>query len=59
MQWLNKLYEPTIHWALKSKKLVLRSCHSFIDLLHAYLFSTMGGEFVPTLDEGDFVIQPF
>ena len=23
-----------------------------------YLFSTMGGEFLPTLDEGDFVIQP-
>ena len=23
-----------------------------------FLFSKMGGEFVPTLDEGDFVIQP-
>src|SRR5690606_8752540 len=23
------------------------------------LFSSMGSEFVPTLDEGDFVIQPF
>jgi cobalt-zinc-cadmium resistance protein CzcA len=22
------------------------------------LFTTMGGEFIPTLDEGDFVIQP-
>jgi cobalt-zinc-cadmium resistance protein CzcA len=22
-------------------------------------FTTMGGEFIPTLDEGDFVIQPF
>jgi Cu/Ag efflux pump CusA len=21
-------------------------------------FATMGGEFIPTLDEGDFVIQP-
>jgi cobalt-zinc-cadmium resistance protein CzcA len=21
-------------------------------------FTTMGGEFIPTLDEGDFVIQP-
>src|SRR5690554_6124266 len=23
-----------------------------------YIFSTMGSEFIPTLDEGDFVIQP-
>ena len=23
-----------------------------------YIFSTMGAEFVPTLDEGDFIIQP-
>lgn len=23
-----------------------------------FLFTRMGGEFVPTLDEGDFVIQP-
>jgi cobalt-zinc-cadmium resistance protein CzcA len=22
------------------------------------IFTTMGGEFIPTLDEGDFVIQP-
>ncbi len=27
-------------------------------VLVGLLFSSMGGEFVPTLDEGDFVIQP-
>jgi len=27
-------------------------------ILTGYLFGRMGGEFVPTLDEGDFVIQP-
>src|SRR5690625_7742072 len=27
-------------------------------LITGYLFSTMGSDFIPTLDEGDFVIQP-
>src|SRR5690606_28512593 len=27
-------------------------------ILSGFIFSRMGGEFVPTLDEGDFVIQP-
>lgn len=54
---LNQLYRPTIIWALRHKKYVL-SLAGAILLAVAYIFSTMGGEFVPTLDEGDFVIQP-
>lgn len=57
MKFLTKLYKPSIHWALEYKKTVV----SLAVLLLAssiWLFSTMGGEFVPTLDEGDFVIQP-
>ncbi len=57
MSWINKQYEPVIHWALKSKRLVLGIAIALLGLT-VYLFSTMGGEFVPTLDEGDFVIQP-
>ncbi|MCF4101142.1 CusA/CzcA family heavy metal efflux RND transporter [Gillisia sp. M10.2A] len=57
MKFLNRLYEPSIRWALASKKLVL-SIAVLLLVFSAYLFSTMGGEFVPTLDEGDFVIQP-
>ena len=57
MKWIHKMYEPVIHWALESKRLVL-SIASFLLVLSIYLYSTMGGEFVPTLDEGDFVIQP-
>ncbi len=57
MGFLNKSYDPIIRWALRKKKLVLT-----ISVLllggSIYLFTTMGGEFVPTLDEGDFVIQP-
>ncbi|MBR9845128.1 MAG: CusA/CzcA family heavy metal efflux RND transporter [Algicola sp.] len=57
MGWLNRLYEPTIHWALQSKKLVLGLSILLLSF-SVYLFANMGGEFVPTLDEGDFVIQP-
>lgn len=57
MDFLNRLYEPIIRWALKSKQVVL-GIALVILVITGFLFSTMGAEFVPTLDEGDFVIQP-
>ena len=57
MNFLTRAYEPSIRWALNSKKIVL-GIASFLLISSIYLFTTMGGEFVPTLDEGDFVIQP-
>ncbi|TMM58681.1 CusA/CzcA family heavy metal efflux RND transporter [Maribacter algarum] len=57
MRWLNVRYDPIIDWALRSKKLVLGMA-TLLLLLAIFIFSRMGGEFVPTLDEGDFVIQP-
>lgn len=57
MRWLNARYEPIIDWALRSKKLVL-GLATLLLIATIVLFSRMGGEFVPTLDEGDFVIQP-
>ncbi|PQJ30917.1 multidrug transporter AcrB [Nonlabens arenilitoris] len=57
MKWLHKIYEPVIEWALVSKRIVL-SIAVLLLSLSIYLYATMGGEFVPTLDEGDFVIQP-
>ena len=52
-----QVYYPTLVWALRHKKWVLSGA---VDLLvwAIVLFARMGGEFVPTLDEGDFVIQP-
>ncbi len=57
MAFLKKLYLPTIKWALASKKTVVGLAVVML-IAVGFLFSTMGGEFVPTLDEGDFVIQP-
>jgi cobalt-zinc-cadmium resistance protein CzcA len=54
---LNNWYLPLITWALQNTKKVM---YGAVGLLigSIVLFTTMGGEFIPTLDEGDFVIQP-
>ena len=57
MKTLNFWYKPSIHWALQHKKIVI-GLAGILLATSIFLFSTMGGEFVPTLDEGDFVIQP-
>lgn len=57
MTFLNRAYDPIIRWSLKQKKIVL-SVAALLLAFAIFLFSIMGGEFVPTLDEGDFVIQP-
>ena len=54
---LNSWYLPVIKWALHNTKKVLYSAVGLLFLAIA-LFSSMGGEFIPQLDEGDFVIQP-
>lgn len=54
---INKGYEPAIKWALDHTKAVLIGAVSLF-VVTLLVFSRMGSEFVPTLDEGDFVIQP-
>lgn len=54
---LNSWYLPIITWAICNTKKVLYGALGLL-LLAVGLFVTMGGEFIPTLDEGDFVIQP-
>lgn len=55
--FLEDMYKPTIAWALRRKKIVLGLALALLASV-VFLFTQMGGEFVPTLDEGDFVIQP-
>ena len=59
--WLmDKVYQsyyPVIKWSCNHKRIVLGA--AIVSLLFTgFLFTRIGGEFVPTLDEGDFVIQP-
>lgn len=57
INWLQSLYRPSLLFALKHKIAVI-SVSVILLILSIITFSKMGGEFVPTLDEGDFVIQP-
>ncbi|MDX9748892.1 MAG: CusA/CzcA family heavy metal efflux RND transporter, partial [Paludibacter sp.] len=57
MSVLYSTYRPSIEWACKHKRAVLGAALGSL-VLTGFLFTRIGGEFVPTLDEGDFVIQP-
>ncbi|WKK64630.1 CusA/CzcA family heavy metal efflux RND transporter [Lutimonas zeaxanthinifaciens] len=57
MTVISNMYQPTIRWALQFKRIVIGIAVVLL-IVATFIFSRMGGEFVPTLDEGDFVIQP-
>ncbi len=54
---LQSIYQPLLTWALDYRKTVLVFAAALL-LGAFFIFTRLGGEFVPTLDEGDFVIQP-
>ncbi len=56
MRVSEKLFSPVLDLALKVKKLVFGFGVTAI-VLGVILFSRMGSEFIPQLDEGDFAIQ--
>jgi cobalt-zinc-cadmium resistance protein CzcA len=53
---LERLYIPLLRGALKWKKTIVGVSLAML-LFAFYVFSGMGGEFIPTLDEGDFAIE--
>ena len=56
MDFFQWIYNPMIHFALRRKMVVLlTSVILFIGSL--LLFLRMGGEFIPTLEEGDFALN--
>jgi len=57
IKFLQRLYDPIIRLILRFRIFVVAST-ALVLLGTFYIFSNMGGEFVPTLDEGDIVIQP-
>jgi len=57
MKRLHTAYSPSIEWACRNKRVVFGL--AILSLIATgVIFGRIGGEFVPTLDEGDFVIQP-
>ncbi len=56
MDFFHRIYEPIVSMALNKRQLVLTT--SIILLLLSFLlFLKLGGEFIPTLDEGDFAVE--
>ncbi len=49
-------YQRTVNWALDAKTLVLGTSAALF-LGAVLLFGTLGGEFIPTLEEGDFAVE--
>ncbi len=52
MDWLHAIFNPVIDYALKHKKLVTLSA-IVLFLVSLFVFSRLGGEFIPQLEEGD------
>ncbi|MBV6429277.1 MAG: Cobalt-zinc-cadmium resistance protein CzcA [Haliscomenobacter sp.] len=58
MDLLKRFYAPALEFALKWPKLVIGST-VFVFAVSVGLFLRMGGEFIPTLDEGDIMMHGF
>ncbi len=56
IELLENLYQPVLKAALKIKWVII-TISLIIFSFSVYLFNTMGGEFIPTLDEGDLAIN--
>jgi heavy metal efflux system protein len=56
MKAINRAYQPMLNFALRAKALVLALAIGMF-ALSLVLFTQMGGEFIPSLDEGDFAIE--
>ena len=50
--WLQAKYEPLLNKALKNAKIIVLSSVALF-VVAVFMFSRMGGEFIPQLDEGD------
>ncbi|CAN5387803.1 CusA/CzcA family heavy metal efflux RND transporter [soil metagenome] len=56
MKAAHRFYTPIIRWSLQAKTLVLLVAAAFLAGA-IWLFTTLGGEFIPTLSEGDFAVE--
>ncbi len=56
MRFFHKLYEPVIRFALNARLLVIGVTVGLF-VVALLVFSRMGGEFIPTLEEGDLALH--
>jgi heavy metal efflux system protein len=53
---LHTIYSPIIRFALRKRIIVLASA-AILFILSIVVFTQLGGEFIPQLDEGDFAVE--
>lgn len=56
MRFFQRIYAPVIRGALRAKALVTVTA-ILLFAVSLFLFGKMGGEFIPTLEEGDFAVE--
>lgn len=56
MDFFQRIYSPVIHGALRKKFLTVATAIVLL-IISIFIFSRMGGEFIPTLEEGDFALE--
>ena len=56
MNFFYRLYEPVIKWAMHTR-IILVGATLVLFAVAFFTFSTLGGEFIPTLEEGDFAVE--
>ncbi|CAN5610164.1 CusA/CzcA family heavy metal efflux RND transporter [soil metagenome] len=53
--WISQAYDPILHWGLRHGRVLMIATVAF-GVASAFLFTRLGSDFVPKLDEGDLVI---
>ena len=56
IRFFQKLYEPLIHWSINNRFLVI-GVSGGLFVISLWIFSSLGAEFIPILDEGDFAVE--
>lgn len=56
MDFFHRIYDPIIRFTLKRKMLVVTSSVVLLGV-SIFMFTQMGGEFIPSLEEGDFAVE--
>ncbi len=51
-----RVYRPALDWSLKKRWIVLLLVSAIV-IISGWRFSKLGGEFIPTLEEGDFALH--
>lgn len=56
IQFFEKIYRKTLFTSIRLSKFIITGT-IIVFVISIYIFTTLGGEFIPTLEEGDFAVE--